>query len=212
MTRSSRFLAALAVVILGSGAAHAGGWVVVTVRHLPDYVVVGAPVTLTYSVRQHGQKLLDGLNGRIEARAGLRSVTVDTVAGAQPGEYSAPLVLPGAGDWTIAIDSGFGGNFDTTTTVLTAIDAGAPAPILSKAERGRRLFTGKGCISCHVHPKVAGSSVSAGPAFDTHQRYQPDYLKGVLTNPPTARSDGWQMPNLGLSDAEIASLVAFVGM
>jgi hypothetical protein len=37
-------------------------------------------------------------------------------------------------------------------------------------------------------------------------------LKEVLTNPPTARSDGWQMPNLGLSDAEIASLVAFVGM
>ena len=212
MAQSSRFLAALGVVVLGAGAAHAGGWVVVTVRNLPDYVVVGAPVTLTYSVRQHGQTLLGGLKGRIEARAGHRSVTVDAAAGAQPGNYSAPLALPVAGDWTIAIDSGFGGNYAMTTTVLTAIDAGAPAPILSNADRGRRLFTAKGCISCHAHPKVTGTSVSAGPPFNTHQQYQPDYLKGILENPPPARSDGWRMPNLGLSDSEIASLVAFIGM
>jgi Cytochrome C oxidase, cbb3-type, subunit III len=212
MARSSLFRTALAVVVLAGGVVQAGGWVVVTVQNLPDHVAVGAPVTLSYAVRQHGRNLVGGLSGRVEARAGGWRVTADAVAAAQPGHYSARLTLPVAGDWTIAIDSGFGGNYDSTSTVLTAIDVGAPAPLLSDAERGQRLFTGKGCISCHAHPKVAGTSVSAGPPFSGNRQYQPDYLKGILANPPAARPDGWQMPNLGLSDSEIASLVAFIRM
>ena len=32
----------------------AGGWAVVTVEQLPDYVEAGKPLTLTFMVRQHG--------------------------------------------------------------------------------------------------------------------------------------------------------------
>jgi len=51
-------------------ALEAGGWAVIIVRDLPDHVVVGKSVTLTYAVRQHGMHLLGNLTGKIEARAG----------------------------------------------------------------------------------------------------------------------------------------------
>ena len=45
----------------------AGGWVVITVTELPDSVVTNQPLTITYAVRQHGMRLLGGLDGRVEA-------------------------------------------------------------------------------------------------------------------------------------------------
>ena len=52
--------------------AYLGGWAAITVEELPDYVVVDRPVTLTFTVRQHGVTRLSGLRPRIEARAGDR--------------------------------------------------------------------------------------------------------------------------------------------
>src|SRR5262249_61471615 len=45
----------------------AGGWAVVTLDDLPDAVVAGKPVTLTFTVRQHGHTPLDNLRPSIEA-------------------------------------------------------------------------------------------------------------------------------------------------
>ncbi len=42
-------------------AAFAGGWAIVTVHDLPDYAVSGRPVSLTFTVRQHGMTPLAGL-------------------------------------------------------------------------------------------------------------------------------------------------------
>ena len=58
------------VVFLVTAALDAGGWAVITVVRTPDTVVAGEPVTVTYAARQHGQTLLNGLQGRIEARLG----------------------------------------------------------------------------------------------------------------------------------------------
>ena len=47
----------------------AGGWAVVTLDTLPESVVASTPVRLSFTVRQHGQTLMDGLQPRVVAVA-----------------------------------------------------------------------------------------------------------------------------------------------
>jgi mono/diheme cytochrome c family protein len=208
-TRTSRFVlpALLLLPLIGAY----GGWASVSVQDLPDYVVAGQPVTLTYTVRQHGHSRLNGLHGRLEARSG-RLEASSAATGAGEGRYTATLTVPSAGDWTITIYSGFGNN-RVTLLPLRAVAPGAPAPrALAEAERGRQLFVAKGCVTCHLHRDVDGSGVVAvGPEL-TSRRVPAEYLKAFLANPaikaPTR--EGAEMPNLELKPAEIAALSAFI--
>jgi mono/diheme cytochrome c family protein len=182
-----------------------GGWAAVTVQDLPDYVVVGQPVTLTFTVRQHGFTKLSGLKGgKAQAQAGDLSIEAAATPGQQAGQYVAALTLPRAGEWTITIFSGFG-NSRVTLLPLRAIPAGSAAPApLAESERGRRLFVAKGCLTCHVHGDVEGSgTVAVGPDL-TARRLAPDYLRQFLAN-QTAK-----MPSLDLKPQEIAALSAFI--
>jgi hypothetical protein len=145
----SGVLLTLAVVGL-----NAGGWVVITVTNVPDHVVVGEPFTLTYAVRQHGMHLLGGLTGRIEARAGATVVRAAAVRASAPGHYSATLLFPRTGDWTIEIFSGFSGPLSGSRITWQVIEPDRPAPAVSEPERGRRLFVAKGCVTCHAHGAV----------------------------------------------------------
>lgn len=75
-------LLALASATMVAVTAYAGGWATVTVKHMPEYLVVGKPAELRLLVRQHGVSPLDGLTvavratapGGIEARAIAKSV------------------------------------------------------------------------------------------------------------------------------------------
>ena len=211
--RSSPFLGCWGVLLmLASAALDAGGWAVITVKDLPDHVVVGRPVTLTYAVRQHGRELLNGLNGRVEMRSGARSIPTAATAALEPGHYSASVTLPYAGDWTIEIHSGFSGGITSSQTLsIQAIGPAEQPPVVSESERGRRLFAGKGCVTCHVHKSVESGLVPVGPDL-TARRYQPAYLERFLAHPTQTETAklGSQMPDLDLRDAEIASLVAFL--
>jgi mono/diheme cytochrome c family protein len=125
--------------------------------------------------------------------------------------YTASLVLPRVGDWTIAVNSGFG-NSKVTLDPIKAIAAGSAATPLPMHERGHRLFVAKGCVTCHVHGAVEGSgAVATGPNL-TPKRYQAEYLAKFLANPSIARTKGVDaiMPDLALKPAEIAALVAFI--
>ena len=212
--RSIRLLCSSVLVVLAEVALDAGGWAVITLKDLPDYVVVGKPVTLTYAVRQHGRELRGGLNGRLEMRNGAHFVRAAATAAKDVGHYSATFMLPRAGDWTIDIDSGFGGQFSASRIMLQAIEPEATVPVVSETERGRRLFMGKGCVTCHVHSAAEGHSISSGAPELTAKQYQPEYLKRLLVNPPKPQPRQpyawWPMPDLKLRDAEIASLVAFI--
>src|SRR6266566_5190533 len=84
-----------------------GGWAAITVQDLPDYGVARQPLTLTFTVRQHGVTLLNGLEPRMEAEAGGVTSAAVAEAAREPGQYTARLALPGAGDWKITIHSGF---------------------------------------------------------------------------------------------------------
>ena len=120
------------------------------------------------------------------------------------GRYGASITLPRAGEWTVTIRSGFGKS-DVTLLPLPVVDAGArPARIPSDGERGERLFVAKGCVTCHVQ-------IPVGPKLES-KRFDATVLAAFLANPKRAVPVRGQpeMPNLGLQQREIASLVAYL--
>jgi cytochrome c len=189
-----------------------GGWAVITVEDLPDQFAVGQPVTLDFTVRQHGHTLLSNLNPRVTAVAGQDQVSGSVQPGPSAGQYHASLTLPHAGAWTITVYSGFGNN-NVTLMPVPAVSPGRVPPEIAAAERGRRLFVAKGCITCHVHPEVPSSGVvNIGPDL-TGRRFTGDYLQRFLADPniaTTRGAGGFEMPNLNLAPREIAALAAFI--
>jgi hypothetical protein len=191
-------------LLLPAFMSHAGGWAVVTVDTLPDYTEAGKATQLTYAVRQHGVELHPNLKGTIEATSGRLTARGFVVPGERPGHYTASITLPSAGDWSITIRSGFP-RADVTLLPLTAVTHGTSLTrVATDVERGEALFTAKGCITCHVQMDV-------GPRLEG-KRFDAAYISGFLANPPrtpkpTSRS---AMPNLGLEQREIASLVAYL--
>ena len=90
----------------------------------------------------------------------------------------------------------------------------AIAPSAETVAYGKTLFSAKGCASCHYHGAVAGSGQFSGgpggpPTFTAALTADPAYLRAWLRNPQAQRPTT-TMPNLGLSDAEIDALVAFL--
>jgi mono/diheme cytochrome c family protein len=205
-------------VVLGSAlaittiaATRLGGWAVVTVENPPDYLVAGNATELTFTVRQHGMTLLSDLRPRIEASAAGRRVTGSAWQILQPGTYRGTITVPDTGTWQITVQSGFGRSKGTLLP-LRAVDSPLHAPPpLAPPERGRRLFAAKGCVTCHVHGGVEiVGELQMAPDL-TERRFPADYLAKFLANPSikTPTMD-LRMPNLGLKQAEIASLVAFI--
>jgi len=201
---ASRMLHVLIPGLLPALMAHAGGWAVITVQDLPDYVEAGKQVDLSYMVRQHGHTPLDQLRGSIEATSGRLDATGTVAPRGQPGLYAASITLPSAGEWSITIRSGFG-NSNITLVPLTAVEHGAGRmPSLGDTERGHRLFVAKGCVTCH-------EQIGVGPSL-TGKRFDVAYISGFIANPPStpSRPGGSLMPNLGLQQREIAWLVAYL--
>jgi Cytochrome c len=193
-------------------AASWGGWAVITLDDSPDAVVRGKPVTLTFTVRQHGHTLLDNLRPSIDAMAGGNHIRADAVPAGGKGRYSSTLTLPDTGQWRLTINSGFGSSH-VDLDPIAVIGTGQPAPAYAAGERGRRLFVAKGCVTCHVHGDVAGSGVvQVGPEL-TALRLPADFLQKFLADPsilPPAQQTNGGMPNLDLKPAEITALTAFL--
>jgi hypothetical protein len=214
MTKRSRRVVLLGAGLLPVVAFTFGGWCVVTVDDLPDHAVAGTPVSLSFAVRQHGVALMNNLSPEIIAKT-KGAEARGTVTGGSNGQYKASLTLPRSGDWTITINTGFLNN-SLTLVPIKATEAGAPAPApLSDLERGMRLFVAKGCVMCHsLEETSAWKSANVGPVL-TGRRYVAEVLATFLADPersPLARNtvSEIRMPNLGLKQRDIASLVAFI--
>lgn len=78
----------------------------------------------------------------------------------------------------------------------------------------------KGCGGCHTIPGVPGANASVGPnlagvasrktiAGAAVPNNGPDDLKRWILNPPAVKP-GTAMPNLGLTDDEATTIVAFL--
>ena len=212
MTKRS-LLSMLLVLAVPAFAFGAGGWAIITVDDLPEYLVAGQPTELSFVVRQHGMTPLDRLSPSIEAKGGGTTVSVKAMPAKGAGRYSALVTVPQAGEWTLTVASGFGQASQVTLLPVRAIAAGAAKPAATPdATRGARLFVAKGCVGCHVHGVVDRPTlVKVGPEL-TQRRYATPYLTKILGDPasmPVTRP-GLRMPNLGLRDDEIRALVAFI--
>ena len=222
VSRTRTWLTAVALMMTAAVSMRAGGWSVITVSELPEFVRAGEPFTLTYAVRQHGVSPVADLRGHIEARSGNEAVIVATAVPVEPGFYKATLTLPRAGRWTLNVSSGFlewmTGRPATTEfegdgppMKLVALAATAPRPAAqTPAERGLHLYVAKGCVTCHTHARSDVTSHEIGPALTNVRRSAGD-LRTILTQGMPGREDGYlRMPNLGLRSDEIDALVAFL--
>lgn len=225
MTRKWIALSIAGVVSLALVATvYAGGWAIATVKDLPEYAIAGKSFALTFMIRQHGISPLDGLTPAISATLGTQRsdhsvmrtvIETAAVATEKTGEYTASMVLPGPGDWAIQITNAYG---SYSLPELKVIAEGTPGPpALSREAAGLRLFVAKGCIGCHANRDVGKDSLTnVGPDL-TGMRFPEAYLKSLLANPKAALSgrvpDGTDegiMPNLDLTQSEIAALTAFI--
>jgi mono/diheme cytochrome c family protein len=199
-----------------AAAPHAGGGAVITLDDVPDYIVAGQPVTLSWVARQHGEFVnlnyigIATINGEkvpVE-RYGARFSATFTAKEEGPVHVSLMMVRP--------VASGPGGTSSVIfgSVRLLPIQAVAPGeapPALPAAERGRRLFVAKGCATCHGHRAVnAGSSNKdlTGRSFGIN------YLADIINDPysilPAPGSPYLAMPALGLSYQDAEFIGAFL--
>jgi hypothetical protein len=81
----------------------------------------------------------------------------------------------------------------------------------SQVELGRQLFIAKGCLTCHYHDRVTDRSEYWSLGITDLSKFSgnSEVLFMRLKDPAAAKSDT-KMPNLGLKEAEIEALVAFI--
>jgi mono/diheme cytochrome c family protein len=196
-----------------------GGWAVITVEQLPEYLEAGRPASLAFTVRQHGQTLMDDLEPTVTLRQkgerrlwGPRGVKAVRRG---PGRYEATFTPADTGDVLITIDA----NWHTATTALLPIPvvaAGRIPEALASEDRGRQLFVAKGCVSCHTkrddRTMLGRNDANTGPDL-TGRTFPAEWLAAKLADPERNRvrsNEFTVMPNLGLTEREIASLIGYL--
>lgn len=197
----------LASVIV-AGLVTMGGWAVVTVKDLPEYFVAGQPYTIEFQVRQHGRTLLSGLRpALVLARPPAREIVIPAVARSAAGTYAVTFTAPAAGDVRLTIRSGFGNN-ELRLYPQTVLAAGGSRPALAARERGQMLFVAKGCNTCHSNidltDRPENQVITVGPELGSRHLAR-EYVIQKMKNP-----NSQIMPDLGLSDADVAALAVFL--
>lgn len=91
-------------------------------------------------------------------------------------------------------------------TPVEVVEAG----LLPDPAYGRALFLAKGCTACHMHSDISHSV--PGPVIGpnlTNYQVDPNFVRQWLHDPQSIRPNT-QMPNLGLSEADIDALIIFL--
>jgi mono/diheme cytochrome c family protein len=84
----------------------AGGWAVITLDELPTDVVAGEPLTIGFTVLQHGRTPMNDLKPTITATLSQGSqFVVNAESDGKPGHYTATLTFPKEGDWSWSIQA-----------------------------------------------------------------------------------------------------------
>ncbi len=212
----------LGLLLTAASPAEFGGWTVITVRDLPEYLEVGRPTPLTFTIRQHGQQLLSGRSPTVTVRREgsrwpwqRRRVSASPSPGAGPGVYQVTITAVEAGAVSITIDADFRGSRITLLPVRV-IPTGGTRQALGSVDRGRQLFVATGCVTCHMKRDDPAASerneLRVGPEL-TGRQYPAEWLATKLADPArfrAASNDGMTMPDLGLDDREISALVSYL--
>jgi hypothetical protein len=105
---SSQRIAVVAVLALSliAGVAAAGGRANVSILAAPKQVVAGQVFEVSFAVRPEWPMAKNrSLQPTVKAVCGDREVTMAAVALKTAGQYKASFAVPGAGEWTITVDS-----------------------------------------------------------------------------------------------------------
>jgi len=188
--------------VLLAGFVSLGGWAVVTVKDLPEYLVAGQQYTLEFQVRQHGRTLMNDVHPRLV----MNETTIDATR-IGDGTYAASFTAPLSDRVTLTIISGWGASNLTLYSARVVSPDSRPAA-LSASQRGQTLFVAKGCNACHSNSDLAdrpdNQSVKIGPELGGRHLAR-EYVMQKIRNP-----NSQIMPNLGLSDAEAAAIATFL--
>lgn len=206
-------------IVLASmfGAVAMGGWAVVTVKDLPEYVVAGQQYRVEFQVRQHGRRLMSGLEPRLivstsERRlgglmSGKDALTVPATAQSSEGTYTATFTAPAAEQVYLTIKSGWGES-DLRLYPVPVVQRGVTRQAMGAAERGQILFVAKGCNACHANADLTSRpdnhQIATGPDLGG-KRLTRAYVIQKIKSPASEN-----MPNLGLNDAEANAIAAFL--
>jgi cytochrome c551/c552 len=185
-----------------------GGWAVVTVKDLPEYFVAGQQYTIEFQVRQHGRTLLSGLRPQLViASPGGREVSVPAVARPAEGTYAVTFTAPATGQVRFTIRSGFM-NTELRLYPQPVVAAGAARPAMPPRDRGQMLFIAKGCNTCHANSDLTDGPenqvITVGPELGGRHLAR-EYVIQKMKNPASQI-----MPDLGLSDADVAAIAVFL--
>jgi len=205
------------VSVFVAGLTALGGWAVVTVQDLPEYFVAGRPYTIEFRVRQHGLHLLNNLEPELIVSTsaprmggllgGANEQRIPAKAQSTEGTYAATFTAPVTGPLYLTIKSGFGAS-NLRLYPAPVIAASAAAPTMLPADRGRALFVAKGCNACHTNADLVdrpdNQQIKVGPELGGH-RLAREYVIQKIKNPASQT-----MPDLGLSDAEVAAIATFL--
>ena len=106
----SRFRFAISLVLFIALAfaipVFAGGWAVITLDTLPTGVIAGEPLTVGFTVRQHGRTPMTGLDPTITATLHKEEqLIVHAEPEGKPGHYTATLTFPKDGEWQWSIQA-----------------------------------------------------------------------------------------------------------
>ncbi len=194
--------------VLIAGLVAMGGWAVVTVKDPPEYFVAGQQYTIEFQVRQHGRTLLSGLRPELViAPPAAREIIIPAVARSAAGTYAVTFTAPAAGDVRLTIRSGFGNN-ELRLYPQTVVAAGGSRPALAPRERGQMLFVAKGCNACHSNSDLTNRPenqvITVGPELGGRHLAR-EFVIQKMKNP-----NSQAMPDLGLSDADVAAIAVFL--
>lgn len=211
----------IAMVLIAATPAPFGGWVVISVQDLPEYLEVDESATLTFTLLQHGREPMSNRSPSVILGAegtGWFS-RADRVAARRArgaGSYEATITPRDTGELFVTIDA----DYNSARSMLLPIRVVAagqepdPRPL---TERGRHLFVAKGCVTCHAKSDdrlMKGRTANPGLAPDLAGRvFDAEWLAAKLADPGQNRvrfNDYVEMPNLGLGNDEIAALVSYL--
>ncbi|MCI0607868.1 MAG: hypothetical protein L0Z71_02255, partial [Anaerolineae bacterium] len=84
----------------------AGGWAVITLDELPSGVVAGEPLTIGFTVLQHGRTPMTDLEPTATAKLSKgEQLTFFGKPEGKPGHYTATLTFPNEGNWEWSIQA-----------------------------------------------------------------------------------------------------------
>lgn len=213
-------MCAIALLLVPTTPGAFGGWTVITVHDLPEYLEVGAPTRLEFTIRQHGRTPMNDRSPTVtlkKAGSGLLSKKERFAATRAEGEgrYAATITATEAGTVEITVDADWYGS-DVTLLPVPVVARGRASPPLAAPDRGRQLFVASGCVTCHVKtddPQLGErKAIAVGPAL-TGRQFPVEWLTQKITDPASLRVGTGQdavMPQLGLSEQEVAAVASYV--